>query len=344
MAITGNLDVPGGNLLEPFDLSPPPKSSETSMKPLGTDLFPLTSRAHLPTVWKTIVSGEPYKVAGMLIFGGNPADTDVNSKFVREALSKLEFLVVVDFFMTATATFADVVLPAANFLESESYTQGNRVVEPPGQAWSDHRILLELGRKMGYGEALEVVQRRFDAERKTASSERTPRAYRKYVHTGFHTPSGKVELYSERLQAQGFNPLPDYVEPHYSPLNSTISDKYPLVLTVGAKLPMYTHSQFRNIPRLRQLMPHNMFLVNEKTADKYNLKNGERVIVETESGRLEGPLEVASDLLDDVVQTFHGFDEMNANILTSNKSFDYATGSPGSKSMMCRIMKANSLL
>jgi anaerobic selenocysteine-containing dehydrogenase len=197
---------------------------------------------------------------------------------------------------------------------------------------------------MGYGEALEAVQRRFDAERKTASGERTPRAYQKYVCTGFHTPSGKVELYSKRLQAQGFNALPDYVEPHYSPLNSVLSEKYPLVLTVGAKLPMYTHSQFRNIPRLRQLMPHNVFLINEKTADKYNLKNGQRVIVETESGRLEGPLEVTSDLLDNVVQTFHGFDEMNANILTSNKSFDHATGSPGSKSMTCRIIKANSLL
>ena len=66
---------------------------------------------------------------------------------------------------------------------------------------------------------------------------------------------------------------------------------------------MYTHSQFRNIPKLRKLMPQNSFTINGKTAAKYDLEDGEIVIVETPTGRLAGPLKFTPDLIEDVIQT-----------------------------------------
>lgn len=67
----------------------------------------------MPTVWRTVLSGKPYPVKAMLIHGSNAIVSYANSNEVREALEKLEFLALVDFFMTPTAELADIVLPAA---------------------------------------------------------------------------------------------------------------------------------------------------------------------------------------------------------------------------------------
>ena len=73
-------------------------------------------------------------LGGMFIFGAKPAVTDCDTQVVCKALSELKFLVVVDLFMTATARFAYIVLPVANFLESDLYLNGKKVIDPPGEA------------------------------------------------------------------------------------------------------------------------------------------------------------------------------------------------------------------
>jgi len=67
----------------------------------------------MPSIWRAVLTGDPYKINGMIICGTNPAVTDCDTQTVRKALSEIEFLVVVDLFMTETAKYADVVLPAA---------------------------------------------------------------------------------------------------------------------------------------------------------------------------------------------------------------------------------------
>jgi anaerobic selenocysteine-containing dehydrogenase len=130
-----------------------------------------------------------------------------------------------------------------------------------------------------------------------------------------------------------------FVEPFESPSSRDLGSDYPLVLTTGAKLPMFTHSQFRNIPRLSNLFPCNYFMINPVTAVKYGVVDGDDILVESPSGRLSGPVRTVSDLVEDVVQVFHGFNDMNANLLTSSSFFDSGNGSPGMKSSLCRIFK-----
>ncbi|MFH0748683.1 MAG: molybdopterin-dependent oxidoreductase [Candidatus Bathyarchaeota archaeon] len=332
IAITGNLDVAGGNLLSPQSATRDPKKMDRLPIPVGRETLPLGRGAHLPSVWKAVLEGQPYAIKGMVIFGGNPAVTDCDSKLVCKALSEIEFLVVVDLFMTATARFADIILPATSFLETEFYLEGEKIIDPPGEAWPDLKIIIELGKKMGFKNKF---QKNFNAVLKKSPGI----AYHKYLKNGIYTPSGKVELYSERLDKLGYPALPNYVEPYESPIDSNWAKDYPLVLTMGAKFPMYTHSQFRNIPRLKKLMPQNYVLIDENTASGYEIKEGEKVLVESPTGSLVGIVKTTHDLLENVVQIFHGFEEMNVNQLTSSNYFDTVTGSPGLKSTICRIVK-----
>ena len=326
IALTGNVDVPGGNLPQ----YNPPARRNMPREAVGQESFPLADNAHIPSYWKSILTGTPYKIRGMIIYSSNLAVTDCDAQLVAEALTKIEFLVVIDLFMTETARYADVVLPAASFLETELYKGGEKAVDPPGEAWPDEKIVVELAGRMGFDKKLFEEP---DAPRRVSEVK-----YRRYLERGFPTSSGKIEFYSKELEELGLNPLPDYIEPRESPSNPDLSSQYPLILTTGAKLPMFTHSQFRNIPKLNGLFPENYFTMNPKTAAKYDVKDGEVITVESPTGRLTGRFRTTLDLLENVVQVYHGFSKMNSNMLTSSSFFDPGTGSPGLKSSLCRIV------
>jgi anaerobic selenocysteine-containing dehydrogenase len=179
IAVTGNLDRRGGNvILSPVSIAKSPVAlhhklpSEMNEKRLGSEFpltqFEFTKLAHPPSGYKAILHGTPYPVKAMVIMAANPALTDPNSQEVQAALEKLDFLAVADIFMTRTAKFADVVLPACTFLEQTYYATYEagaylkpaipgllmlhpQVVPPLGESWPDWRIIFELARKLGYG-------------------------------------------------------------------------------------------------------------------------------------------------------------------------------------------------
>ena len=294
MTITGNLDVKGGNVIEiPVvmglqDISLNNKlPSEIRKKNLGADrcLFPKIFKefpsTHTPTLWNAIINGDPYPIKAMFIMAANPALTCANSKIVEEALRMLEFLVVVDMFMTPTAKLADIVLPACSFIEKTRYAiysihadhwwnspsrivLSPKAIEPLGESWSDWKIICELAGKMGYGEYFPWKNREesidFELEPFGITCEKLkqhtdgikipippvlykkfrgffggfirrilemtmfkdyPLIYRKYggFMKRFNTPSKKIEIYSERLEKLGYDPLPVYREPAESPIS-----------------------------------------------------------------------------------------------------------------------------
>jgi len=112
---------------------------------------------------------DPYPVRALLVFAANPALTHANTKLIEEGLKKLNFLVVTDIFMTPTAQFADIILPACTFLERSRFVAYDthtdhgwnqplriglspRVVEPMYESKPDWRIIWEIGRKLGYAD------------------------------------------------------------------------------------------------------------------------------------------------------------------------------------------------
>jgi len=413
IAITGNLDVPGGNVMySPGRLAKTPMELhdhlpiDQSAKLLGEEFllsrFEFTRFAHPPTVYKAILEEQPYPVKAALIMAANPALTDADSRTVTTALSQLDFLVVADLFMTKTAELADIVLPASTSLEQTYYATYEagaylkpthpglmmlrpQVVQPLQESWPDWRIIFELGRRLGYGEffpwrdieeAIDIelqplgitvadlrahpegipikgpsfLYQRFGKKGpfgrlmisllNATAFRKYPRMYHKYRRMGFNTPSKKLELRSDRYEQMGLDALPVHHEPVASPFGAVeLVKEYPLVLTTGAKLAQYVHSQMRQIPQLRDKAPHNCAEMHPATASASDIHNGYTISVATPYGAVSCKAAVHDKIRRDVVQLFHGYDDSNANVLTDGEHYDPVTGATPSRSLLCRVSR-----
>jgi thiosulfate reductase / polysulfide reductase chain A len=185
VAITGNLDVEGGNLLPPRipgyfrtgilsgggPCAPPPQVEE---RRLGAGRFPLASsprgrfcggptlmfvHAHLGMEAMEGKNGNVLRA--MYLSGGNPLVTTMDVRRFRDAMLNLDLLVVADYFMTPSAEIADYVLPAATWLErdelcDDGYTDfiaaRQKAVEPQGEARDDLEIVIDLVRRIPWAD------------------------------------------------------------------------------------------------------------------------------------------------------------------------------------------------
>jgi anaerobic selenocysteine-containing dehydrogenase len=267
---------------------------------------------------------------------------------------------------------ADVVLPAAIYLEYDSVEQpwdfpmvgAQQRVAQTGECRSDSWILNELARKMGFHEhvwsdmkePLDIVLKdaglTFEAFRKigTLIGEKM---YRHYEKEGFGTPSGKVELYSERLESWGYDPLPTYREPPETPYSEPEgSEEYPLIMT-SHKDDVYRHSGGRQIASLRRALPEPGVRIHPLTAEKLRIEEGAWVHVSTRRGtirlkaRLLESLDPRTVVLDYAWwypekkdSLLFAWDESNINVLTSNKPpFNPEMGTPSLRGIFCRVSR-----
>ena len=280
MGISGNIDIPGGNVFYPaVPLAYPDLkeklSPEQAAKRIGGKKFKALDRhgyAHPPTSLRAMLSNDPYPLRGLVAIGTNVVTTYPNTHKVVEALKSLDFLAVHDIFMTPTAEIADIVLPAAANLERDEprlhlHIKGPRAtfmdnvsskLATIAERKSDWEFVIELGKKLGYEEYFPSLEALADEtlkpmgitweELKAREYVEFPLQYRKYEKVGFGTPTGKFELYSTMMRDWGYDPLPNHVEPPESPIRTPeVYEKFPLVLITGAKQPMYMHSQSRQI-------------------------------------------------------------------------------------------------
>ena len=387
MGITGNLDVPGGNVFYP----PPPLAypelreklgPEQEAKRLGGQKFKALSRAgfaHPPTLFRTILSGEPYPVKALIVVGSNVVTTYPNTARVIEALNKLELLVVHDIFMTPTAEYADMVLPAAANLERDEprlhlHIKGpqamfmdtvSRKLVSVGERKSDWEFMIGLGRKLGYEEYFPSLEAMADDalrpmgitwdELKACDYVPIPIEYRKYEKSGFGTPTGKFEILSTVMKDWGYDPLPSHVEPAESPVNTPERYKdYPLLLITGAKQAQYYHSQGRQIPSLRKIAPEPLLEIHNDTAAALDIAAGEFAWVETVRGRLRLKVRTEDRMHPKIVTVPHGWWlperpgpdhgvlEFCANVLTDDdpENCDPAFGGSPLKGLLCRVYRA----
>jgi anaerobic selenocysteine-containing dehydrogenase len=365
-AITGNLDIRGGDIITPMpnlrDMSMP--MPQPSIPPVGAAEFPLFCKmrkeGHVLAVTDAILEGRPYPIKGMIIAGGNASLEWPNSIRVREALKKLEFLLVIDVVHSPDCAYADVVLPACTYLERDEHRVNTdhcfhhialrrRVVEPV-YGLPDQMIWAKLAKHMGFGEYFpwKTCQEGIDyilgdegvsyddLISKGGIYEYGKREYKKYEKKGFHTPTGKVEVYSERLKAFGYEPFPvreDVLESFQE------SGEFPLFLTTGANLLCYVHWQYRYIPRLRKMVSKPVFEVHPETAAQYGLSEGEMAEVHTAHGRIQLKAHVTPGIRQDTINIPQGWEEANANELTGTEDADPISGFPNLKSLRCRIRK-----
>jgi len=365
-AVTGNLDIPGGDLFTPRprlnDMTAP--LPEPSIPPIGSEKFPLfcqaRKEAHALSLADAILDERPYPIKAMIIAGGNPTLEWPNSFRTRQALQKLEFLMVIDVVRSPDTQYADVVLPACTFLERDEHrvniyqnlpyiTLRRKVVEPV-HGLPDQMIWVQLAHHMGFGEyfpwqncekgidyllqELGITYR--DLISKGGIYEYEKRRYRKYERNGFPTATGKIELYPKQLENFGFDPSP--VRKNVGKLVE-YGDEFPLILTTGGNLPCYTHWQFRYISKLRKMSPEPIFEIHPKTASQYGISEGEMAEVRSPFGKIRLKACLTLKILPDTIQISQGWEEANANELTGTENADPVSGFPNLKSMRCNIQK-----
>ena len=373
--VTGNIDVPGGWVNVPFprlgslhikvDEDPIGATEHPLFYSLWGRQSPYGQTMYLPDA---VLDEKPYPIKALIVTGGNPALTLPDSGRIKKVLDRLELLVVIDLFMTKTAEMADIVLPACSFMERAGigYVYGvtsglpyillrKRVIEPLGESLPDWRFWCELGKRMGYGDLFpwqtdeEVVEYWLKPSGLTIKqlTEENPAgvffAEKKYdmLQKGeLRTPSKKIEIYSQTLAEHGHDPLPVHIEPSQSPISQPeLAEKYPLILTTGARILEYTHTQFMNVPALRQTTPEPIAEVHPDTATKYGVSDGDTIAIETRKGQIRIKARTTEDLLPHVVSIPHGWAEANANLLTELEPHDPVTGYTELKALLCRIRK-----
>ena len=383
MAATGNLDAPGGNV---FCVPPPTRkvsefsrhealSPDQKSKRLGGDQYRLAARMTFITpkcAWDAVLTGKPYPVKAGYLVGTNPVVTRANAKEVYGALKKLDFLAVSDFFLTPTAELADIFLPAGTWLEQDhvsenwkrhGYLLARQKVVQIGECWQDHKIFMELGKRMGQ-EWWDSVEDSLNwlleptgltwEEFKRIGYLQGQMKYYKYREKGFSTPTRKVELYSTILEKWGFDPLPKYTEIPESPVSRPdLAEKYPYILNAGFRIPTFFHSENRMIPWLREIRPDPIVEIHPETAKKHHIHEGDWVWIESPRGRAKERAKL-SDGIDprvivaehgwwypEIKSSDHGWNISNINLLTDNshESMDPVMGATNLRVLLCNISR-----
>jgi anaerobic selenocysteine-containing dehydrogenase len=389
-ALTGNIDRPGGDVLwvPPADVrqrslfmnvevvGPQFLPPEMFGRAVDARRYPLCACVHPPSFWRSIVEEDPYRIRAMWIVGSNPLVTMTNPMQTEKALGLLDYLVVSDFFLTPTAQLADLVLPAATWLEQEDVVNLHKIwcvlarvkVAQEGEARDDREVILELAQRLGMQEAfpwkswreqldwaLEDTGMTFDefCERGIITGEMR---YFKYREQGFATPSGKFELYSSTMEAMGMSPLPVYREPPMTPISTPgLMKDYPLILTAGRKIREFFHSEGRQIASLREKHPDPLVEIHPETAASLGIDEGDWVWVETPQGRVGMRAKLFQGIAPDVVcaehawwfpedqPPEHGWRKSNINCLFGEMEYDPDSGSESLRSALCKVYKKSEI-
>lgn len=373
--IIGNINNPGGWVISPR-LSLTGLGLPTERIPIGADDYPLFYEIWgRKSPYGQVVcfpDSVPSVIRALIVTGGNPAVSLPDSNAFREAMKRLDLMVVLDLFMTETAELAHYVLPGCTHLEKNGLAYSYNVchgmpylmvrkkaIDPLHESRSEFSFWKGLAVQMGYGELFpwetdeEVVELELKPTRlnyKELKDEKVAGAYymekkygmEGYEVKGFSTPSKKIEIYSETFEKAGFDPLPTYREPDQSPLGDPqFFQRYPLILTTGARNLYFTHSQHRNIPSLMEKSPEPYAEMHPRTAERFGIKNGDPVIVESDRGRIKVKALVTEDMSEGVVSIPHGWPgEANVNLLTDVHCREPIMGYPQMKSQLCSIRKA----
>mgnify|MGYP003700628959 FL=1 len=292
----------------------------------GTELDPKRGKTVVEIV-NAILEGE---ISAMYIMGENPAMSDPDARHAREALAKLDHLVVQEIFFTETATYADVILPASAKPEKwGTFTNTNRQVQmarpaltPPGEARQDWTIIQEIANRIGldwrythpkdvFAEMAEIM-----GSLQNITWERVEREGSvTYPCDGPDQPGHEVIFWESFPTQNGrVNLVPtDLVPPDEMPDND-----FPMVLTTGRLLEhWHTGAMTRRAEVLDTIEPEGIAHLHPRFLARQGIKPGEVIAVETRRGAVRLKARADRDVAEDMVFIPFCFAESPANMLTN---------------------------
>jgi anaerobic dimethyl sulfoxide reductase subunit A len=330
--------TPRGN---PVDFRKPPRKDALYKLRGGTN--PVSTRIHFNEYYDAILQGKkggfPADLKMAYITSENRLNQYCNVNKGIKALKSLEFIVVLDQFMTPTAKFADILLPVNTFMErndiavpwlgSPYYIYLNKVIDSLYESRTDVEICKDLAIKLGVNPGLlnlseDQILRMFSSPRKDIKSyEEMKRdgfykvkveepfvAFKDQINdpesNPFPTLSGKIEIYCDHmaeLNIPNMPAIPKYLshEEHY---DAPLAKKYPLqLLTPHNK--RRTHSSISMIPWLEEVEPHAVW-INPVDAKIRSISHGDLVDIFNDRGRVRIPANVTERIIPGVVVIYQG--------------------------------------
>jgi formate dehydrogenase major subunit len=344
--ITGNVGAPGSGLHPLRGQNNVQGASDAGLIPMVyPDYQPVGDpdvRAKFEAAWGRSLSPDPGltvveitraafegSVRGMYIMGENPFLSDPNVNKVRAALSNLDFLVVQDIFLTETAEFADVILPASAYLEKlGTYTNTDRrvqlgkpVVDLPGEARLDWEIIQDLSSRLGYPMDYASPNEIFDEFAGLTSSYAT-------LHHDNLGPFGKlwpnpdpdheegpVVLFEDRFPTE--TGRAKLVPAEWTAAPELPDEDFPFVLSTGRLLEhWHTGVMTRRSKALDAIAPEAFAAIHPEDAEELGLEEGDRIEIESRRGKIRLAVKLTTrECRGAIFVPFH-FREAAANLLT----------------------------
>jgi formate dehydrogenase alpha subunit len=291
------------------------------------------------------------RLKAMYIVGENPVLSDADANHIKEALEKLDFLIVQDIFLTETAELADIVLPATTFAEKDgTFTNTERRVqrvrkalEPRGNSRTDWEIICEIAQRMGstgfdFKDPSQIME-----EISSVSPIYGGINFDRIEDTGLQWPcpdenhTGTVYLHANGFSTSNgkgvFKPLT------YKPPMELPDEDYPLILTTERSLyHFHTGTMTRKVEGLNTLRKNELVEINPKDAASLGIEDGDMVKVISRRGEVTAEAKLTNVSPEGVVSmTFH-FSESPTNQLTNN-ALDPVSKIPETKVCAIRIEK-----
>src|SRR5262245_18321954 len=296
-------------------------------------------------------------VRALVVYNNNPVAVCPDSSKVIAGFSREDlFTVVMDSFMTDTADYADIVLPATTQLEHDDVHKSyghlyvlanNAAIRPVGESLSNIEVFRRLAARMGFDDACfrdsddDVARQALGSGHKNlagidwnALKEKgwqrlaVPETFAPFAQGGFPTPSGKCELYSAALEKQGMDPLPYFNPPAESARsNPELARKYPLSFLSPPRR-NFLNSSFANLPRFREDDKPAELELHAADAAARGIRDGDRVRVFNDRGSFGAVARVNGKPRRGVVVALSvwwrkfAHDGRNANDLTSQRTAD----------------------
>ena len=288
-------------------------------------------------ILKGKAGGYPADYKMLYLVNSNYLNQEANINKTVQAFKALEFVVTQEQFMTPSARFADIVLPTTTFLERNDLVSGgdppyygymNKAIEPVGECKSHLEIAVELAKRLGVADFFdkseeELLKGCFERSKVPIDYETLkkdgkfkislPKAYVAFreqvedpANNPFPTPSGKIEIYSQRLADLNdpkLPPIPKYIETWESRADP-LMQKYPLQLITN-HCRRRAHSQNETLPWLRELVPQDLEM-NGADADVRGIKSGDLVRVFNDRGQVIIPARISQRLMTGVVNLPEG--------------------------------------
>lgn len=286
-----------------------------------------------------MITGEPYPIKGLIVYGVNLLNSLPNVERTKEALKQLDFVLVIDVLPQEHVAWADVVFPEATALERHDdlwvvahktpyISMREPAVEPLYETKPGWWMARELGLRLGlekyfkWETAEEYLNDRLTSigssldkmrEQKGVIIQKGKPYFADYNGSSpFHTPSGKIEFYSRELALAGYDPLPVYEEVEQPP-NGFFRLLY-------GRHPAHTFAKTQNTPLLNEIYPENELWVNEDAAREQEVTDGDYVWLENQDGAQSGPIKVKATqrIRSDAVFMVHGFGQDEAKLTNAH--------------------------